>query len=65
MKRCPACQLPFEERVLGYNRHYPDAVMQELFRRQEKSDLCLDCLLEEWAAELSEAQLRRASLIHH
>lgn len=59
MKQCPNCQLPFEARKMDKGQHYPDVIMQELYRRQEKSDLCLDCLLEEWVAELGESILKQ------
>ena len=60
MKQCPNCELSFDKSSLEKPQHFPDEIMKELFRRQQDSDLCLDCLLEEWAAEIGEAQLKHS-----
>ncbi len=59
MKRCPKCRLAFEVHILGDNRRCPDEIMRELLRLQETSDLCLDCLLEDWVAKIGAAKLKQ------
>jgi hypothetical protein len=64
MPRCPNCQVEFEKQI-SKDRRYPDEIVQELTRRQENSNLCLDCLLDEWVAELGENVLRRTAYTIH
>jgi hypothetical protein len=59
MKTCPQCKSSFAAPVSDNIAAHDDEIMQELIERQKTSDLCLDCLLEEWVAETGKAQLRK------
>lgn len=58
MKECPGCKTFFSESDANDNGRFHDEIMKELLRRQKTSDLCLGCLMEEWATELGEAELQ-------
>ena len=59
MKECPKCKVAFSESNTDDKRRFHDEIMKELLKRQKTSDLCLDCLMEDWVAKLGEAQLKQ------
>jgi hypothetical protein len=62
MRQCPECNALFIESNTDEYQRYHDEVVTELLRRQRTSDLCLDCIMEVWAAELGEARLHQRAV---
>lgn len=64
MRNCPNCRIPFNENEMNDKRRYSDEVMQELYRLKKTSELCLDCIMEKWAAEIGKARLDNKNLAY-